>query len=258
MNILLTNDDGIQAEGIRRLAEALRELGRIYVCAPAEQKSACGHGITLNGAIRVREAADFPGVSRAMAVSGTPADCVKLGVRLLRAEGIGIDRIYSGVNHGWNLGTDTLYSGTVSAAVEGILAGIPSVAVSVATTSSGGPSHFETACALAVKIGKLPPGTQGPRTALNINTPDLPPEELKGLRFTRLGLLEYEERFDIKTTDGDGQAYRYAGKPAPRKSLEEDVDINAHRMGYATVTPLYYDLTDLAVLGEMRNWGLEM
>jgi 5'-nucleotidase len=254
MNILLTNDDGIQAEGIRRLAGALGEIGRVYVYAPAEQKSACGHGITLNRAIQVSPA-DFPGLSHAMAVSGTPADCVKIGVRLLRAEGIAIDRIYSGVNHGWNLGTDTLYSGTVSAAIEGVLAGIPSVALSVASAEA--PHHFEAACALAVKIGRLPPGAQGPRTALNVNTPDLPLEEIKGLRFTKLGLLEYEERFDIKAADGAGRAYKYAGKPAPMKDLEEDLDINAHRAGYATITPLRYDLTDLAALGEIKNWGLD-
>ena len=130
MNILLANDDGIDARGIHELADALKGLGDLYISAPDSQRSASGHGITVSQPITVTETT-FPGATGAFRMSGTPADCVKLGVKLLQKEGIKIDMVFSGINHGGNLGTDTLYSGTVSAALEGTICGIQSVAVSV-------------------------------------------------------------------------------------------------------------------------------
>jgi 5'-nucleotidase len=259
MNILLTNDDGVGAEGIHRLAAALCKIGTVYVYAPAEQKSACGHGITLNNIINTTKA-DFPEAFRATAVGGTPADCVKIGVRLLKAEGIDIDILYSGVNHGWNLGTDTLYSGTVSAAVEGILNGIPSVAVSLAVprADSKDPLHFETACAIAARIGRLHAERLDPRTALNINTPNLPADEIKGLKITRLARLEYEDKFIVETDGESGRGYKYNGRPILRPDMEEDADFIAHRKGYATITPLRFDLTHPAMIDELRSWNLEL
>ncbi|MDR3295486.1 MAG: 5'/3'-nucleotidase SurE [Clostridiales Family XIII bacterium] len=248
MNILLTNDDGIHAEGIRKLAEALQEIGNLYVFAPSEQKSGCGHGLTLTAPITVKET-EFPGAVRAAAVGGTPTDCVKIGLKLLHEAGVQIDIVYSGVNQGGNLGTDTLYSGTVSAAIEGLLCGKPAVAVSVDARE---PKHYETACRLAVKAGRLPPGTQGAGTALNINAPDLPPDRVKGVRVTRLGLREYEEWFQ----EAPG-GYRYSSRPLLRESLSEDCDVAASAKGYATITPLHYDLTDLERIEEVKKWGLD-
>ncbi|MDR0424231.1 MAG: 5'/3'-nucleotidase SurE, partial [Clostridiales Family XIII bacterium] len=130
MNILLTNDDGIDALGLLRLAEALRGVADIYVCAPREQKSATGHGITVIKRLDFREV-EYPGAARAIEIDGTPADCVKVGLYRLKQDGIFIDKVFSGINHGSNLGTDTLYSGTVGGAMEGALNMKPSVAVSV-------------------------------------------------------------------------------------------------------------------------------
>jgi 5'-nucleotidase len=253
MNILLTNDDGIESEGIRRLAAALSGIGSVYVCAPTGQRSASGHGITVSKTIGVTEA-DFPGVARAIAVDGTPADCVKIGIYILESEGIAIDKVFSGVNHGGNLGTDTLYSGTVAAAMEGVLNGKPSVAVSI---DARAPVHFEAACLLAAKAARLPAGSHGGETMLNINTPDLPQGQIKGVRVTRLAIREYDEFFSEEAVDGEGRAYKYSGRPVLRRALHVNSDIAAHRDGYATITPLHYDMTDMSMLGDVRSWGFE-
>lgn len=146
MNILVTNDDGINASGICSLAEALSKVADVYVCAPHTQRSAAGHGITVSKPIEVEERT-FARAAKAYAITGTPADCVKIGTKILREQDIKVDMVFSGINLGGNLGTDTLYSGTVSAAIEGSLCGIPSVAVSV---NSHEATHFELACELAV------------------------------------------------------------------------------------------------------------
>ena len=198
MNILITNDDGAEAIGLHELVKALHdEVGAtIYVCAPDGQRSATAHGITMNKPITVNEI-KLENVELAWTISGLPADCVKIAKEFLNGKGVSIDMVYSGINLGGNLGTDTLYSGTVSAAIEGCLCGFPSVAVSVDSHQA---QYFEYACELAVNaakaIGKqIADGTVNHRTVLNINTPNLPKEEIKGLRYTRLGPREYDEIF---------------------------------------------------------------
>ena len=183
MNILVANDDGIQARGIKELAKALSQVATVYVCAPESQRSASGHGITVSKPIIIEED-EFEYAEYALKISGTPADCVKIGMRSLEQKGIKVDMVFSGINHGGNLGTDTLYSGTVSAAMEGSLLGVPSVAVSV---NSHEAEYFEYACELAVEAVKKAYDKMSPKTVLNINTPNLPKEEIKGLRFTTLG-----------------------------------------------------------------------
>lgn len=253
INILLTNDDGIHAEGILRLGQALSELGNVYVCAPEGQRSASGHSITVRGFISMEEIR-LPHARVAIQFSGTPADCVKMGLQILRERGIDIDIVYSGINHGGNLGTDTLYSGTVSAALEGVLCGLPAVAVSV---DSHNPVHFEGACRLAAKffpraLTDLPPGV-----ALSINVPNLPEEEIKGLRVARLGVRQYVERFEESCDEQGRTAFCYRGQPVVYDCKDLDNDVIALQEDYATITPLHYDLTDLEMLRNLKKWEIE-
>lgn len=127
MNILVSNDDGITTEGIKSLAKAMSSCGDVYVVAPHVQRSASSHALSVSGEITLREV-EFEGAKKAYECDGTPADCVKLGIDMLKQEGVIIDVVYAGINHGGNLGTDTMYSGTVSAAAEGMMAGLPAVA----------------------------------------------------------------------------------------------------------------------------------
>ena len=251
MKILLTNDDGIDAQGIRELAVALATRAEVYVFAPATQQSACGHGITVRTPILVNEVT-FPGVKRAWTVSGTPADCVKLGLRILDNEGISVDFVFSGINHGSNLGTDTLYSGTVSGAIEGVINGIPSVAMSVyaAKPKDFGPSRTMALQALEVAADKLDEGT-----VLNVNLPDLSWEEIKGVRVTRLGAREYDEDFSLHTDEAGRRGYVYTGEPVVYSGLPDDIDVIAIQDGYISITPLHYDLTNYHLVEEVKSWG---
>lgn len=252
MNILVANDDGIQARGINELVKALSEVATVYVCAPDSQRSASGHGITVSKPIYCEEV-EFDGAELAMQLSGTPADCVKLGMNMLAERGIKVDMVFSGINHGGNLGTDTLYSGTVSAAIEGIICGVPSVAVSVDSHEA---EYFEYACYLAVETTKKAYGKMSADTVLNINTPNLPREEIKGLKYTTLGRREYNEFFTpIKTEDGR-IAYRYTGDPVIYEGLPDTIDVIAMQNGYASITPLRKDLTDYKLVDRISEWRI--
>ena len=294
MNILITNDDGLMATGLQRLVQALHEDAgaNIYVCAPDGQRSATGHGITMNKPMTVEEV-EMENVEVAWQTSGLPADCVKIALEFLRREGVHIDMVYSGINHGGNLGTDTLYSGTVAAALEGSLCGKPSAAVSVDSHEA---KWFEYACELAVNAakaieGQIAEGCADPRTVLNINTPNLPKEEIKGLRFTRLGPREYDEIFvpahmdseeerlkrDAARAAGGREAgaaspevveevrtmevklpgsFRYSGTPLTYPDLPEDYDVVANQDGYASISPIHTDLTQFDKIEEIKGWGL--
>ena len=254
MNILVANDDGIQARGIKELVKALASAGEsVYVCAPDGQRSASGHAITVSTHITAQEVA-FDGAEYALRISGTPADCVKLGMKILKDKGIKIDMVFSGINHGGNLGTDTLYSGTVSAAIEGTLCGVPSVAVSVDSHEA---EHFGYACHLAVEALKKSEGKLSADTVLNINTPNLPEEEIKGLKYATLGSREYKEFF-APVDLGDGvRGYRYNGEPVIYEGLPDTIDVIAMQEGYATITPIHHDLTDYKMVDEIKKWGIE-
>lgn len=253
MIILVTNDDGITASGICSLAEALSKVADVYVCAPHTQRSAAGHGITVSKPIEVEER-EFAHAVKAYAITGTPADCVKIGTKILREQDIKVDMVFSGINLGGNLGTDTLYSGTVSAAIEGSLCGIPSVAVSV---NSHEATHFELACELAVNACKSSFEKMNARTVLNINTPNLPKEEIKGVKYTRLGAREYKEWFRPKIGDNGKKQYWYEGNPVVYEGLPDDIDVISMQDGYASITPLQYDMTNYELIDEIKNWRLE-
>lgn len=253
MNILVSNDDGIDARGIRELVEALSEEADIYVFAPDSQRSASGHGITVSKAITGEEA-EFKGARFAMKFSGTPADCVKLGMRILAAQGIKIDMVFSGINHGGNLGTDTLYSGTVAAAIEGSICGVPAVAVSI---NSHHPEHFGCARSLAVETVRKAADKISPDTVLNINIPNLPDDEIKGVKYAGLGRREYKEFFAPIELENGKTGYRYSGEPVIYEGLPDTIDVIAMQEGYATITPLKRDLTDYAMIEKIKEWRID-
>jgi len=253
-NVVVSNDDGIESEGIRQLIKALSQVADVYVCAPEGERSASSHSITVRNPI-VMEEVDMPFAKGAMRFSGTPADCVKMGLRFLREKDIHIDMVFSGINHGGNLGTDTLYSGTVAAAMEGVLCGVPGVAVSV---DSHRPSYFDTACRLALELFEkvkegIPDGI-----VLSLNVPNLPADEIKGLRCARLGMRQYIEQFE-ETINQMGQTeYWYRGLPVIYNCDEMSNDVTAMQQRYATITPLKFDLTEVNYLQEICDWELKI
>jgi 5'-nucleotidase len=239
--ILVTNDDGIHARGLQALADALAPLGEVHVVAPDREQSAVGHALTLHRPLRVDRVAD-----RKFAVNGTPSDCVNLAVLGLLPEPPVL--VASGVNHGSNLGDDVTYSGTVSAAMEGTLLGVSSLAVSQADPDG---ESFEAAgaVALAVATRLLVEGLPA-KTLLNVNVPR---GAVKGIRLTRLGHRVYREKV-IREVDPRGRPYYWIGAGPPEWAEDTDADIAAVHAGFASVTPLHLDLTHHGALGRMTEW----
>jgi 5'-nucleotidase len=215
--------------------------------------SCCGHGVSVKDIVTARET-DFPGAARAVAVNGTPADCMKVAFKQLAEDGVHIDMVFSGVNMGGNLGTDTLYSGTISVAMEAIMAGIPAVAASV---DSHEPQHYETVIELALRFGRLGPARLRGDVVISVNAPDLPPAKIKGVKLTRLGVREYDAWIREETREAGLRTYRYAGSvPVYAPDMPDDTDVAAHRDGYATVTPLGFDLTAHQMTEKIKALGL--
>lgn len=244
--LLLTNDDGIHAPGLAALAAAMAALGDVWVYAPDREQSAVGHGVSLARPLRVAEHRE-----RWFAVDGTPTDCVMLAVRDLL--GRKPDAVVSGINAGPNLGDDVTYSGTVAGAYEGMLLGVPSVAVSCASYM---PTHFDAAGEAALKVVSqvlehgLPDATM-----LNVNVPDVPAARLKGMRVARLGRRHYEDEI-VRRMDPRGKPYYWIGGTAPSMEAPEDTDLYAVAEGYVSITPLQRDITNHAVLDELKTWDL--
>ncbi len=239
--ILVTNDDGIHAAGLAALAAALAPLGEVYVVAPDREQSAVGHALTLHRPLRVERVAE-----RRFAVNGTPSDCVNLGVLGLLPEPPVL--VVSGINHGSNLGDDVTYSGTVSAAMEGTLLGVPSMAVSQLDGEAGG---FEDAGRIAelVAARALVEGLPA-KTLLNVNVPR---GEVRGVRMTRLGHRVYREKV-VQEVDPRGRPYYWIGAGPPEWREDEASDIAAVHAGWASVTPLHLDLTHFGALVRMSEW----
>lgn len=257
MRILVTNDDGIMAPGLRELARQMSRLGEVTVVAPSVEKSAIGHGITIWDPIRLKKVA-FPGVREAFSVDGTPADCVKLGIQELL--GGSCDLVVSGINNGPNLGTDVLYSGTVSAAIEGAVLRIPSIALSLASHVT---DDYTVAGKVALVLGRALVGKNNkevlfPDTLLNVNIPPVGSyEELHGFRVTRLGVREYNNVFD-KRSDPRGNVYYWlCGEVVPHGREEPDLDVVAVEDNYVSVTPLHFDLTDYRIMQRLKDGGIE-
>ena len=252
MNILITNDDGVHAEGLIALKRELDSLGRVFVVAPDRPRSACGHSITLHKPLRAEKVALRDG-SVAYTSNGTPSDCVSLGLLGIIEEPV--DLVVSGINHGPNLGWDLTYSGTVSAAMEGAILGIQSIAISVAGYKAG--VDYTAAAKLAVDMARVLEHHKLPESSLlNVNVPDLPPSQIKGISITKQGKRRYSGQLE-KRTDPMGRDYYWLGGDLPTDTLEEGTDVHAVAEGYVSVTPVHLDLTDYASADVVRSWGIE-
>ena len=248
LHILLTNDDSFRATGIQRLRDALATLGKVMVVAPEREQSAAGHALTLTSALRINWVDE-----NTISVDGTPTDCVLLAMRgLLERKP---DLLVSGINHGPNLGDDITYSGTVAAAFEGTLLGLPSVAISVSAWQN---CNFDAAAHFAPRIARevlrhgLPNGT-----LLNVNVPSSPPEEIRGVKITKLGKRLYRDAV-VKKTDPRGRDYYWIGGKAPIWFPGEETDFEAVEQGMISITPLHLDLTDYQSLDLLKSWNISL
>ena len=248
MKILLTNDDGFHAPGLKVLEEIAREFSDdVWVCAPSEEQSGAGHSLTLTMPVRLRRHGP-----RHWSVTGTPTDAVTMGLRKVM-DGPP-DVIISGVNRGANLADDITYSGTVSAAIEGALAGVRAIALSqvYATEGMGDAVPFDAARAWGAKV--LAPLLDVPlpkRTLVNVNFPPLAADAVKGIRVARQGFHDYSRGSVIEGRDPRGYKYYWFGLEAIEHTLDHGTDLEAIDEGYVSVTPLQLDLTHHASLGEL-------
>ena len=247
MKILVTNDDGIHSKGIIILARALKVVGDVYVVAPDRERSAIAHSLTLHRPLRVEKIK-----KNFYAVDGTPADCVHLAVSAIVPERPRL--VVSGINKGGNLGDDVTYSGTVSAAFEGTLLGIPSFAISQVARSR---FKFDTAARFAVRVARfilqkgLPKGT-----LLNINVPNVDEKEIRSYRITEQGRWAHDGSGVVEKVDPRGKKYYWIGEGPLTFDPKGDTDFKAVSESYISITPLHLDLTNYASIHELKKWKL--
>jgi 5'-nucleotidase len=251
LRILLTNDDGVYAPGLRALRSELRKLGEVVVVAPATEQSAAGHSVTITAPLVVQEVLDETNRPMGWAVEGRPADCVKLAVReLLPAPP---DLVVSGLNAGSNAGINVLYSGTVAAAIEGAFFRITSIACSLEVTRAR-PADYATASARARAVVEQILAHKPPAGSLfNVNVPDPERGPVRGVRVVPQNLAAYEETFD-RRADPRGRVYFWTGASFHCPDPHPDSDVTALAEGYVTVTPLQFSLTQTAQLRDMAAW----
>jgi 5'-nucleotidase len=248
--ILVTNDDGISSKGIKALVDVVKEIGHVIVLAPDSPQSGMGHAITVNNLLRMSKSILFEGVD-AYTCSGTPVDCVKLGIsELLKRKP---DLLVSGINHGENTSTNVLYSGTMSAAVEGAMENIPSIGFSLADFDSD--ADFEASKVIVKQVveqvlkNKLPSGT-----CLNVNIPKGKVDELKGIKVCRAAKAYWEDSFD-KRHDQFGNPYFWLTGKFENHDKGEDTDLFALKNGYASIVPVHFDLTAYHAISELNDWN---
>ncbi|MBI5291682.1 MAG: 5'/3'-nucleotidase SurE [Chloroflexi bacterium] len=250
MHILVTNDDGVTAPGLAALAQAMRALGRVTVVAPDHNWSASGHVKTMHKPLRVKKAALADG-AEALATDGAPSDCVALA--FLGVVPDKIDMVVSGINPFANMSHDVTYSGTVMAAMEGAIARVPAVAVSVDGAATAG---YETAAWAAARVvSRVAERGLPPYTLLNVNVPRVAVSDVKGFRITRQGLRVYRDAL-VERADPRGVPYYWIGGEAPTGMPDEGTDFAALADGYVSVTPLRLDLTAYDLLEPLREWTL--
>lgn len=239
MNILLANDDGIDAYGLHVLADAIAQLDdvNIYIIAPDSQRSCCGHGLTLTGKINIEPVnpMDFnEKVNWAYSCSGVPADCVRIGLFMLRRDGIKVDLVCTGINHGSNWGSDIFYSGTLAAAREASVCFTQAIAFSLCDNH---PTHFEHFYEIVPEVinkafGKLPC-----TTVLNVNVPDIPKEEIKGTKICKQGPMDYGLGYKESLSNASGVSFEFDGEEEYRDNIDPDWDCVLGRNGYITLVP---------------------
>ena len=252
MHILVTNDDGVQAPGLLSLAQEMRKLGKVTVFAPDRNWSASGHVKTMDRPLRVREEILADG-SPALSTDGAPSDSVALA--LLGVVKEKVDLVVSGINPHENIGHDVTYSGTVTAAMEAVIGGVPGMAVSLhAPEDFHGTLDYSTAAKVGRRVaarllaGGLPEGV-----FLNINVPYLEEDEIKGFMVTRQGLRVYRDALDART-DPRGRPYYWIGGEFPIGVLEEGTDYGAIKAGYVSITPMQLDLTAWEAMEQLKKW----
>jgi 5'-nucleotidase len=249
MKILLSNDDGYRAEGLRALDEALTPLADITVVAPDRNRSGASNSLTLDMPLRVMPF----GERRFLVVNGTPTDCVHLAVSGLFEGESEHDMVVSGINDGANLGDDVIYSGTVAAAVEGRFLGLPAMAVSLVIQQNSG-NHFETAARVAAEmVMRIQRSPLHKATILNVNVPDVPYDQLRGYQATRLGFRHRSDPI-VKMADPRGRPVYWVGPAGGSQDAGPGTDFHAVANNYVSVTPLQIDLTRHSMLDDMRNW----
>ena len=247
----MTNDDGIYSSGIETLAAALKDIGEVVVVAPSEEQSAVGHGITMKYPLRVTnyyKNGNFFG----HAVEGTPADCVKMGIRNIMGESP--ELVISGINHGSNTAINIIYSGTVSAAREAAIMDVPAIAISI-TSHEAKDFKFsgKVATLIAQKVVEhgLPRGT-----LLNVNVPNYPEEEIAGILVTEQSKAKWDDIYE-KRTDPFGKDYYWLTGRLVEVENEQKSDQLAIRNKFVSVTPIHFDLTDYDTLEKMKSWEIE-
>ncbi|NMH65786.1 5'/3'-nucleotidase SurE [Shewanella salipaludis] len=244
MRILVSNDDGVHAPGIKALAEALGEFAEVLTVAPDRNCSGASNSLTLTNPLRInRLEGGF------VSVNGTPTDCVHLAIRELFDQEP--DIVVSGINAGANLGDDTLYSGTVAAAMEGRFLGLPAIAISLVGRKL---LHYDTAAVFAARIVKgLLSHPLAKDQILNVNVPDLPLAEIQGIRVTRLGARHKAEGM-VRMEDPAGREIFWLGPPGIEQDASQGTDFDAVANGYVSITPLTVDLTAYSQLSGLENW----
>lgn len=263
MRILITNDDGVYAEGIRVLAARLRALGEVFVVAPERPRSATGHAITLHKPLRLHRV-HLPDGTLAYATNGTPTDCVALGAHAVMNHQV--DLVVSGINAGPNLGWDLTYSGTVAAAIEGAVHSVPAFAISlaaeealpIARESDEPPPppmlHYESAAEAAYHVAQvLTRHTLPAHTFLNVNVPNLPLDQIKGFQITALGKRQYADRIEQRI-DPAGRPYYWLSGSLVEERDQPGTDVYAVARGYISVTPIHLDFTAHELIAPLREW----
>lgn len=240
MRILVTNDDGIRAPGLRALVDAIKPFGEIKVVAPDRERSCCAHALTMRDPLRVTEF-EWDGCE-AFEVNGFPADCVNVALSIGFPSGC--DLVLSGINNGPNLGFDVTYSGTVGGAMEGTVNGIRSIAISVANLAAGETLRYDVAARwLAEHFEALVEAPQAPLTFLNVNVPNLPTVELRGHRVVGMGQRVYKDRVE-RREDPWGRTYYWQGGVAVLTDHDPATDVAAVSAGFVSVTPISLDWTN--------------
>jgi 5'-nucleotidase len=251
MKILLTNDDGVYSEGLRILWEYLKKLGDVSVVVPENEKSAVAHAINLFTPLKIRRI-KMEHEFNTYVVNGTPVDCVKIGVNSILKKKP--DLLVSGINPCANLGMDVLYSGTVSAAAEGAILGIPSISVSIDGCRN---FHFDTAAAAAVKIIQKMKNIPFPKdTILNVNVPNMPAAEIKGVRLTYQSEARFQEEYEERK-DPRGGSYFWLKGVFREVDGEKESDVATVKKGFISVTPLHLNLTDRSFLSDLKKKKFE-
>jgi len=250
-HILLTNDDGIFAPGLYELYLQIKRIGRVSVVAPDSERSAVGHAITISDPLRVMPFEKM-GELFGYAVNGTPADCVKIAYFALLDEKP--DLVISGINYGSNSGINIIYSGTVSAATEGTILGIPSFAISLTTFKD---ADFSYAAKFAARLAPLVLQRGLPKgTFLNVNVPNVPEKDIRGVAITRMGNAQYEDKYD-RRIDPRNRVYYWLTGSRIEQQTGIDVDDGATGNNLVSITPVHYDMTNYKCLEEIAGWGIK-